>query len=139
MSEASFSARQLYWAEQLKLATIAFNEWYNQNTRLAWGNSVSVVASNVEQMVSRARLALQNPQRYQTVEIFDDVLKAYVEGIYLQIKDKAPQWTDPVWETANDLKDGAVTVVKEVGKPLAFGAGAGLVALGALYLLSRKL
>lgn len=135
----TFSTRAYYWADALKSATTAANAWHRENVLLSWGDSVSIAMKNVEGLANKARAAIQNPQRFPTVEAFDATVRAYVEGVYAQIKTPAPKWTDPIWETKDDLIDGAKEVAQEVGKPIAFGAGAALVLLGALYLLSRKL
>lgn len=135
----TFSTRAYYWADALKSATTAANAWHNENVLLGWGDSVSLVMEQVERYVALARRSIQNPQSFKDVRDFDAQMRTYVESIYAQIKTPAPKWTDPVWETLNDLRDGAKEVAQEVGKPIAFGAGAALVLVGALYLLSRKL
>lgn len=58
------------------------------------------------------------------------VVGARVNGALSQVAEKPLNWTDPVVESYEEIVDTA----KQAAKPLAFGAGFGLVIAGLLYL-----
>lgn len=131
---STFSARAFYWATELEKADSALRAWIDSNMKWSWGDSGKIVVENCAKLAERARRAIQNPQSYPTVERFDAEVKALVSGIYLQIRDPVPQWTDLAKDTAGDVGD--------LAKPIATwgsaGIGFGLVAVAAVYLLLWK-
>lgn len=125
--------RSQYWKGELAKATIAFNRWYNDNT-MTWGDGLSIISANVKTFRDKAEKAIQNPTQFPTIDRLDAVVSAYIEGIYLQINERLPKWTDPFRETYKDVKN----VVKETATFGVAGASFGLVAVAAVYLLLMK-
>lgn len=68
------------------------------------------------------------------IENVNAVVGARVNGALSQVSEKPLNWTDPVVESYEEIVDGAKKAAEEVGKPLAFGAGAALVVIGLIYL-----
>ncbi len=131
---ATFSERQFYWADQLTKADDATRLWIDRNYTTSWGTSAKIIVENIQKIAQRARLAIQNPQQFPTVDKFDSTMKALLDGIYSQLAETPPKWSDPFVDTATDVANAA--------KPaLTWGAGGiglGVVLLAALYFLPWK-
>lgn len=139
---ALIGQRVTYWTEELRKATTAFNKWYHDNTLTSWGTGIDVVSYNVDKMAADARMALQKAYSYPSAARFDSQMRILVEGIYAQISEPAPKWTDPVWETASDTEDALKPVGDALGDALKWGSGGvglGLVLLAVGYVLWKRL
>ena len=135
--EGELYRRAEYWKNELAKATIAYNVWFNNNT-MTWGDGVAIISANVKHFRDKALIAIQNPTQFPTVEKLDNAVRAWIEGIYLQINENLPKWSDPIRQTYNDIRDTAKDVAKDVTTWGAGGIGLGLVLVGAAYLLLNK-
>lgn len=104
----------------------------------AWWRSAGVfgveandlAAYNAQRDLQAAIRAWESRGLTVPLEKVNDVVGARVNGALSQVNAPPLKWSDPARETVSDVVSGA----KEVARPTAFGVGAALIVVGALYL-----
>jgi len=117
-------------------AAATVDRWWKDAGLFAYSEDVDRRARVAEGFLQRALAALDS---MSASDKRDAHVRALVDGALAQVDSPPLKWTDPILETAGEVR---VAVVETVGRAAtwgAAGAGVALVFLGLAWLASRRL
>lgn len=115
------------WPTRIAEASKAVNAWLREGGPALYD---ALPARQAEKELRAAIEAWEGRGASVRWEYVNAVIAARVNGAFAQVNQPPLKWTDPIRETVEDVTTG----VKEIAKPVGFGAGAALVLLGVVYL-----
>lgn len=128
--------RRQYWSVQAVAAARAVEAWHRRQW-LDFEDAAGRVVRTCELLLYRARTVIKSAE-WRSVADLDARVAPLIEGVYRQVQEDVPRWTDPVVATVRDVKDAAVETATQAATWGAAGSGAALVLLGAAYLYTQK-
>lgn len=134
----TLGSRAQYWRDELREARRAIAAWALRQGLLADTQAVMRTVKTATSIADRAASTIERWMDFRDVSHFDRTVQPLIEGVYLQLNEEAPNWSEPFRETARDVVETGATAVRTATTWGAGGAGVAIVAILA-FLAWREL